>query len=82
MHSGSQHAALTICAYNGRDRRPERIISPTRNDAFEMGGHTPDASVRMYAGVMREQQLVCDHDIILPHIRNKQSQVSSYSALL
>ncbi len=38
------------------------MISPTRNDAFAMGDQTPDASVRTYADVMREQALARERD--------------------
>ena len=38
-----------------RRKRLSRIISPERNDAFAMGDVTPDASVRTYADVMREE---------------------------
>ena len=45
-----------------RKRRLQRIISPTRNDAFAMGDQTPDASVRTYADIMREQNLARERD--------------------
>ena len=57
---------------NCRKRRLQRIISPTRNDAFAMGDQTPDASVRTYADVMREQQLARERDNTLQNIRDKQ----------
>lgn len=49
---------LLLC----RKRRLQRIISPTRNDAFAMGDQTPDASVRTYADIMREQNLARERD--------------------
>ncbi|KAL4203296.1 hypothetical protein AMTRI_Chr01g103310 [Amborella trichopoda] len=40
-----------------RRRRLNRIISPDRNDAFAMGDKTPDASVRTFADVMKEESI-------------------------
>ena len=63
-------AAMPLC----RKRRLQRIISPIRNDAFAMGDQTPDASVRTYADVMREQQLARERDNTLQNIRDKQKR--------
>ncbi len=54
-----------------RKRRLNRIISPDRNDAFLMGDKTPDARVRTYADVMREQQLARERDNTLKNIAGK-----------
>ena len=61
---------MSLC----RKRRLQRIISPIRNDAFAMGDQTPDASVRTYADVMREQQLARERDNTLQNIRDKQKR--------
>lgn len=39
-----------------------------------MGDQTPDASVRTYADVMREQQLARERDNTLQNIRDKQKR--------
>ncbi|KAI7844119.1 hypothetical protein COHA_002257 [Chlorella ohadii] len=52
-------------------RRLDRIISPDRNDAFQMGDKTPDARVRTYADVMREAQLARERDNTLKNIADK-----------
>jgi len=57
-----------------RRRRLNRIISPTRNDAFAMGDKTPDASVRTFADVMREQQLARERDNTLKNIADKRRE--------
>lgn len=54
-----------------RRRRLNRIISPDRNDAFAMGDKTPDARVRSYADVMREQQLQREMDNTMRNITEK-----------
>eukprot|EP00898_Chlorokybus_atmophyticus_P003890 jgi/Chlat1/4501/Chrsp29S04438 len=40
-----------------RKQRLNRMLSPSRNDAFAMGDKTPDVSVRTYADVMKEESL-------------------------
>lgn len=45
-----------------RKRRLARALSPARNDAFAMGDQTPDARVRTYADVMKDQQLSREKD--------------------
>ena len=45
-----------------RKRRLARALSPARNDAFAMGDQTPDARVRTYADVMKDQQLAREKD--------------------
>jgi len=57
-----------------RRRRLNRIISPTRNDAFAMADKTPDASVRTFADVMREQQLARERDNTLKNIADKRRE--------
>jgi splicing factor 3B subunit 1 len=52
-------------------RRLDRIISPDRNDAFQMGDKTPDARVRTYADVMREAQLARERDNTMRNIAEK-----------
>ncbi|KAL4858600.1 Splicing factor 3B subunit 1 [Chlorella vulgaris] len=52
-------------------RRLNRIISPDRNDAFQMGDKTPDARVRTYADVMREAQLNRERENTLRNIADK-----------
>ena len=37
--------------------RRQRVLSPSRADAFALGDQTPDASVRSYKDVMAEQQV-------------------------
>ncbi|CAL5222736.1 g5143 [Coccomyxa viridis] len=64
-----------------RKRRLARMISPTRNDAFAMGDQTPDASVRTYADVMREQALARERDNTMQNIRDKQRREEEDAAL-
>ena len=64
-----------------RRRRLNRIISPTRNDAFAMGDKTPDASVRTYADVMREQQLARERDNTLKNIADKRREEEEEAAM-
>ncbi len=45
-----------------RKRRLARMLSPSRNDAFAMGDKTPDARVRTYADVMKQQLLDREKD--------------------
>lgn len=52
-------------------RRLNRIISPDRNDAFAMGDKTPDARVRSYADIIREQQLQREMDNTMKNIQDK-----------
>lgn len=57
-----------------RKRRLNRIISPDRNDAFAMGEKTPDASVRTYADVMREEAVKRDKEETLRLIAKKHQE--------
>lgn len=57
-----------------RKRRLNRIISPERNDAFAMGEKTPDASVRTYADVMREEALKREKEETLRLISKKHQE--------
>ncbi|MCO5608132.1 hypothetical protein L7F22_062338 [Adiantum nelumboides] len=57
-----------------RKRRLNRIISPERNDAFAMGEKTPDASVRTYADVMREEAVKREKEETLRLIAKKQQE--------
>ncbi|RMZ55389.1 hypothetical protein APUTEX25_003513 [Auxenochlorella protothecoides] len=62
-------------------RRLNRIISPDRNDAFNMGDQTPDARVRTYADVMREAQLAREQDNTLRNIELKRRAEEDAAAL-
>jgi splicing factor 3B subunit 1 len=57
-----------------RRRRLQRVISPDRNDAFAMGDKTPDARVRTYADIMREQQLQRETDNTMRNIADKKKK--------
>ncbi|EFJ42040.1 hypothetical protein VOLCADRAFT_30174, partial [Volvox carteri f. nagariensis] len=57
-----------------RRRRLNRILSPERNDAFAMGDKTPDARVRTYADIMREQQLNRELDNTMVNIAKKKKE--------
>eukprot|EP01018_Ginkgo_biloba_P035221 Gb_14294 [translate_table: standard] len=57
-----------------RKRRLNRIISPDRNDAFAMGDKTPDAAVRTYADVMREEALKREKEETLRLIAKKHQE--------
>ena len=63
-----------------RKRRLNRIISPDRNDAFAMGEKTPDASVRTYADVMREEALKREKEETLRLIAKKQQDEAERKA--
>ena len=54
-----------------RRRRLQRVISPDRNDAFAMGDKTPDARVRSYADIMKEQQLQRETENTMRNISDK-----------
>eukprot|EP00879_Flechtneria_rotunda_P007341 GHRR01007702.1.p1 GENE.GHRR01007702.1~~GHRR01007702.1.p1 ORF type:complete len:901 (+),score=370.22 GHRR01007702.1:192-2894(+) len=55
-----------------KKRRLGRMLSPDRNDAFIMGDKTPDARVRTYADVMREQLLQREQANTIQNIIDKQ----------
>lgn len=57
-----------------RKRRLNRIISPDRNDAFAMGDKTPDAAVRTYADIMREEALKREKEETLRLIAKKHQE--------
>lgn len=61
----------TVSAAVYRRRRLQRMLSPSRNDAFAMGDKTPDSSVRTYADVMRDQQLARERDNTMQNIADK-----------
>eukprot|EP00887_Chlorella_sp_A99_P006158 scaffold22.g6158.t1 len=61
-------------------RRLDRIISPDRNDAFQMGDKTPDARVRTYADVMREAQLARERDNTMRNIAEKKRREEEEAA--
>lgn len=63
-----------------RRRRLNRIISPDRNDAFQMGDKTPDTRHRTYADIMRQQQLEREQANTLQNIRDKQRQEAEAAA--
>ena len=73
----SEVAFLHTSCYNvvsvlsTRRRRLQRMLSPSRNDAFAMGDKTPDSSVRTYADVMRDQQLAKERDNTMQNIADK-----------
>lgn len=55
-----------------KKRRLGRRLSPERNDPFLMGDKTPDARVRTYADVMREQMLQREQANTIQNIIDKQ----------
>lgn len=57
-----------------KKRRLGRKLSPERNDPFLMGDKTPDARVRTYADVMREQLLQREQANTISNILDKQKQ--------
>jgi splicing factor 3B subunit 1 len=57
-----------------KKRRLGRQLSPERNDAFTMGDKTPDARVRTYADVMREQMLQREQANTIQNIIDKQKE--------
>ncbi|CAM8938176.1 unnamed protein product [Rhodiola kirilowii] len=57
-----------------RKRRLNRMLSPDRNDAFALGDKTPDASVRTYADVMREEALKREKEETLRLIAKKKKE--------
>ncbi|KAG1666568.1 hypothetical protein FOA52_000535 [Chlamydomonas sp. UWO 241] len=63
-----------------RRRRLNRIISPVRNDAFAMGDQTPDARVRTYADIMREQQVQREMDNTMVNIAAKKKREAEAAA--
>eukprot|EP00240_Pyramimonas_obovata_P000041 CAMPEP_0118921466 /NCGR_PEP_ID=MMETSP1169-20130426/734_1 /TAXON_ID=36882 /ORGANISM="Pyramimonas obovata, Strain CCMP722" /LENGTH=1306 /DNA_ID=CAMNT_0006862191 /DNA_START=153 /DNA_END=4073 /DNA_ORIENTATION=- len=64
-----------------RKRRLNRLISPARNDAMAMGDKTPDASVRTYADIMREQQLAREKEQTMRNIQKKKEEEARLAAL-
>lgn len=63
-----------------RRRRLQRVLSPDRNDAFAMGDKTPDARVRTYADIMREQQLQRETDNTMRNIVEKKRMEAEAAA--
>lgn len=63
-----------------RRRRMNRIISPERNDAFTMGDKTPDARVRTYADIMREQMLQRELDNTMVNVAKKKKEEAEAAA--
>lgn len=63
-----------------KKRRLARKLSPARNDAFIMGDKTPDARVRTYADVMREQMLAREQANTLQNIADKQKAEAAGAA--
>ncbi|XP_061365450.1 uncharacterized protein LOC133308768 [Gastrolobium bilobum] len=57
-----------------RRRRLNQIISPERHDPFSAGEKTPDASVRTYADVMREEALKREKEETLKLIAKKKKE--------
>ena len=51
--------------------RRQRVLSPSRADAFALGDQTPDASVRSYKDVMAEQQVARERDEIRRKLRSR-----------
>jgi splicing factor 3B subunit 1 len=47
------------------------FVCAARNDAFAMGDKTPDARVRSYADIMKEQQLQREMDNTMRNIAEK-----------
>jgi splicing factor 3B subunit 1 len=47
------------------------FVCAARNDAFAMGDKTPDARVRSYADIMREQQLQREMENTMRNIADK-----------
>ncbi len=65
-----------------RRRRLQRALSPSRNDAYAQGDATPDARVRTYADVMREQQLQREMDNTMRNIADKKRKEAEAAAAL
>eukprot|EP00878_Enallax_costatus_P042304 GHUV01049566.1.p1 GENE.GHUV01049566.1~~GHUV01049566.1.p1 ORF type:complete len:134 (-),score=30.14 GHUV01049566.1:137-538(-) len=64
-----------------KKRRLGRKLSPERNDPFLMGDKTPDARVRTYADVMREQMLQREQANTVQNILDKQKQQQDAGAV-
>lgn len=65
-----------------RRRRLQRVISPDRNDAFAMGDKTPDARVRSYADIMKEQQLQRETENTMRNIHEKKKLEADAAAAM
>ncbi|CAI5987656.1 unnamed protein product, partial [Closterium sp. NIES-65] len=63
-----------------RRRRLNRIISPDRHDAFAMGDATPDAAVRTYADVIKEEALKREKEETLRQIAKKKAEEAERKA--
>ncbi|CAI5475130.1 unnamed protein product [Closterium sp. Yama58-4] len=63
-----------------RRRRLHRIISPDRHDAFAMGDATPDAAVRTYADVIKEEALKREKEETLRQIAKKKAEEAERKA--
>jgi splicing factor 3B subunit 1 len=63
-----------------RRRRLDRALSPARNDAFAMGDKTPDARVRTYADIMKEQALQRELDNTMRNIADKKRKEAEAAA--
>eukprot|EP00200_Dunaliella_tertiolecta_P005817 CAMPEP_0202341054 /NCGR_PEP_ID=MMETSP1126-20121109/2226_1 /ASSEMBLY_ACC=CAM_ASM_000457 /TAXON_ID=3047 /ORGANISM="Dunaliella tertiolecta, Strain CCMP1320" /LENGTH=1282 /DNA_ID=CAMNT_0048931841 /DNA_START=176 /DNA_END=4025 /DNA_ORIENTATION=+ len=57
-------------------------LPPDRNDAFAMGDKTPDARVRSYADIMREQQLQRETENTMRNIHDKKRMEADAAAAM
>mmetsp|Transcript_47675 Transcript_47675/g.91031 ORF Transcript_47675/g.91031 Transcript_47675/m.91031 type:complete len:1376 (-) Transcript_47675:178-4305(-) len=64
-----------------RKRRLNRLISPARNDAVAMGDKTPDAAVRTYADIMREQQHNREKEQTMRNVAKKKEEEARMASL-
>lgn len=62
-------------------RRRQRIISPERHDPFAAGDATPDARVRTYNDIMKEQSLAKEKDAVMRQVQQKMEEAQEAEAL-
>ena len=60
--------------------RRQRVLSPTRADAFALGDKTPDVSTRAYKDVMAEQQIAREREELKRKLKEKEEKEKEEAA--
>ena len=60
--------------------RRQRVLSPSRVDAFAMGDQTPDPSVRTYRDVMAEQQVAREREELRKKLKEREEAAAEEAA--
>ena len=57
--------------------RRQRVLSPSRADAFALGDQTPDMSTRSYKDVMAEQQVAREREELKRKLKEKEEEAAA-----